>query len=106
VIDRVNGHLRRFLELEGRLPGWGAETDSDVRVYVQGMKDLMAGNWYWSFECTRYSSADSPFAELRTTSALLGDKSRGHLVNEIPRARARRRALLAAAPAAPHPART
>jgi 5-epi-alpha-selinene synthase len=87
VIERVNGSLRRFLELEARLPSWGEAADRDVQVYVRGMKDLMAGNWYWSFESTRYSSADSPFAELRTTSALLGDKSRGHLVSEIPRAR-------------------
>ncbi len=89
VIELVNGSLRRFLEQERRLPGWGEVADRDVRLYVQGMKDLMAGNWYWSFESTRYNSADSPFAELRTTAQLLRDKSRGHLVTEIPRARRR-----------------
>lgn len=100
VMDRVNACLHRFLELEPRLPSWGADTDRDVRVYVQGMKDLMAGNWYWSFESTRYSSADSPFVELRTTARLLRDKSRGHLVTEIPRDRERRLRLAARATAA------
>lgn len=91
VMDRVNACLHRFLELERRLPAWDPDTDRDVRTYVQGMKDLMAGNWYWSFESTRYSSADSPFVELRTTTRLLGDKSRGHLVTAIPRDRELRR---------------
>lgn len=85
VIDIANQFMRRFLALKSSLPTWGVESDRDVARYVQAMEDLMAGNYYWSFECTRYSSADSPFIELQTTSALLTDKSRGHLVSYLPR---------------------
>lgn len=90
VIEMVNGHTSSFLALERRLPRWGPRIDADVERYVQGMKDLMGGNWYWSLECTRYNSADSPFLELRTTQSLLHEKSKGHLVTEYPKSRARR----------------
>lgn len=83
VIEMVNACTRRFLEIEDELPPFGEPIDGELRRYVQGMKDLIAGNWYWSFESTRYSSADSPFVELRTTSDLIYEKSRGLLVTQV-----------------------
>jgi hypothetical protein len=90
VIEIASSYLQTFASLKQRLPRWGGTVDTDVERYVSAMEDLMAGNYYWSFDCTRYSSADSPFVELRTTEALLRDKSRGLLVTTYPRREAAR----------------
>ena len=105
VADMVNEHTCAFLEFESKVPSWGKALDADVQTYIQGMKDLMGGNWYWSLECNRYSSADSPFVELRTTPQLLRHKSKGHLVHEYPQSRARRRGLTGSADILPFEAK-
>ncbi|KAF8501306.1 isoprenoid synthase domain-containing protein [Hysterangium stoloniferum] len=48
------GCSTRFVELWNELPSWGPTIDPIARKYVQGIVDVIMGNYYWSFEIDRY----------------------------------------------------
>ena len=49
----------RFFQLEASLPSWGAEIDHDVYLYMENIKDWIAGPRHWSFMTTRYFGDDA-----------------------------------------------
>lgn len=66
ALRHVDAIQRRFLEVERRLPRWQPPAPAELaRRYVDGLKDMMAGNFFWSLETVRYRSPESVFPELR-----------------------------------------
>lgn len=67
AVDLANSVANSFMELETQLPiSWEDEPwGSDVRCYVQGLKEAMSGKLYWYSLQKRYRHPTAPFPELR-----------------------------------------
>jgi hypothetical protein len=46
--------MERYLADRERLPSFGAQIDTDVRLYMRAMENWPIGNLEWSFETNRY----------------------------------------------------
>jgi hypothetical protein len=44
----------RFDEVLAQLPSWGPDTDRDVARYIEGVRNVVRANLYWSFHSERY----------------------------------------------------
>ena len=49
-----NQTLDRFTDDWANIPSWGPKVDKEVKVYVSGLLDWMAGALEWNFETERY----------------------------------------------------
>ena len=71
AMDRAGERCRemedQFLQLEASLPSWGAEIDHDVRLYVQNVKNFIAGVRNWYFITTRYFRDEGARARVKET---------------------------------------
>jgi alpha-muurolene/germacrene-A/gamma-muurolene synthase len=58
AVDRVGGLCKQaidtFIENQARVPSWGDDIDKDVKLYVNGLQEWIAGSLHWSFMTTRY----------------------------------------------------
>ncbi len=46
--------IETFVENQARVPSWGDDIDKDVKLYVNGMQEWIAGSLHWSFITRRY----------------------------------------------------
>lgn len=54
AIKMVNDRVQDYLHLEQRLPSFGADVDSQLKSYLNGLHLWMRGNLDWSLESGRY----------------------------------------------------
>jgi hypothetical protein len=54
VAEMHDAEVRAFLELESRLPSFGAQADALLERYVAGLRSWMRGNFDWSQTTGRY----------------------------------------------------
>jgi hypothetical protein len=52
-----NARMQGYIELEERMPSFGAEIDEPLRRYLRGLRSWVRGNMDWSFETGRYGMA-------------------------------------------------
>jgi hypothetical protein len=55
-----NTRMREYVELEQRLPSFGAAIDEQVQRYLKGLRCWVRGNMDWSFETGRYGYVRPP----------------------------------------------
>jgi len=63
AIDLVNTYAHTIMDLEAK--AWS----STLQNHIQGIKELIAGNFYFSCIDYRYRHVDSIFPELRNTTS-------------------------------------
>jgi hypothetical protein len=58
AVDRIGDLCKQtidsFVENQARVPSWGDDIDKDVKLYVNGLQEWIAGSLHWSFMTTRY----------------------------------------------------
>ncbi|KAI6021041.1 isoprenoid synthase domain-containing protein [Pisolithus marmoratus] len=58
AMDEAGAYWKAALQrFEGNLtilPSWGPSVDQNVAIYVQGLRDMIAGTLHWSFDAPRY----------------------------------------------------
>ena len=58
AVDRIGELCKQtvdtFVENQARVPSWGEDIDRDVKLYVNGLQEWIAGSLHWSFMTTRY----------------------------------------------------
>lgn len=58
AVDRIGELCKQtidaFIENQARVPSWGDDIDQDVKLYVNGLQEWIAGSLHWSFMTTRY----------------------------------------------------
>jgi len=58
AVDRIGEMCKQtietFVENQARVPSWGDDIDKDVKLYVNGMQEWIAGSLHWSFITRRY----------------------------------------------------
>ncbi|KAG0585072.1 hypothetical protein KC19_3G255600 [Ceratodon purpureus] len=76
AVNLINSIAHDFMELEMQLPTWEDDQwNSDVRRYVEGLKELMSGDLYWHSMNKRYRHSEAPFPELRDVNVSLMPKA-------------------------------
>ncbi len=72
AIESINYDTAKFVEACDTVPDFGTmDLNTDVQMYIQGLRDILSATWYWQMATDRYRSPTSPFVELRCPSPLL-----------------------------------
>ena len=59
VDELVSARVKQFVLSKNSIPTWGPSIDADVRTYVRGLEDCIAGILQWCFESERYFGKDA-----------------------------------------------
>lgn len=57
--EMTNHEIQSFIQLEKRLPSFGAKIDEDLRRYVGVLRSWMRGNLDWAYDSGRYVVAEN-----------------------------------------------
>jgi len=86
AVDRVGEMCRRtietFIENQARIPSWGHDIDTDVKLYVHGLREWIVGSLHWSFVTTRYFGDSGELVRItRVVDLLTQEDAKGEVVD-------------------------
>ena len=50
----LENRYRRFKKAVAEVPSWGEPADANVHQYIEGVKNVVRANLYWSFQTERF----------------------------------------------------